>query len=160
MSENQITITINGKSHQFKAGDVDAMRDLPWSERKQLIELLENIKQAEYVKAAKSESDPIEAHTKYESDTKSDASFQNNSTDSTSINHIDLNQASLKSPKNTASTPQLDPSIKASEKDADDVMARLILEQKQHHKPIPDKSSVLKVMLIVFAVIIVLMLIF
>jgi len=144
MQKDQITITINDRTHRFKADDIEAMRDLPWAERKQLIDLLENIKQAEYIQAEK----PTELST--------DAGF-----------NLSPNAAVKSSPKTTATQadqssalPQLDPEIKTSEKDVDDLMVRLILEQKKNHKPVPDKSSVLKFLLIVFAIIIVLALIF
>ena len=149
MPNNQITITINGVTHKFQTGDVDAMRDLPWSERKQLIELLENIKQAEYVQAEK----PTELST--------DAGFNSNSSpipqSLTKNTATQVNQSS-KPPQFDA--VKLDPEIKASEKDVDDLMTRLILEQKKKHQPIPDKSSVIKLLLLVFAIIIVLAAIF
>lgn len=151
MNKDQITITINDKTHQFKAGDVDAMRDLPWPERKQLIDLLENIKQAEYVKPADANfSSPASLGSKNQS------YGGNQAIKSTTKQPI------IKPSKPAAQTnaAKLDPSIKASDKDVDDLMNRLILEQKGSHQPVPDKSSVIKLLLLVFAIIIALALIF
>ena len=144
MQNNLITITINGVTHEFQTGDVTAMRDLPWSERKQLIALLENIKQAEYIQAAE------QSETNAGNNSSSDRAPQNQ------INN-------LTTQVNPTSEPhQLDPEIKTSERDVDDLMARLILEQKQNnkHQPVPDKSSVIKLLLVVFAIIIALAVIF
>ena len=151
MEKDQITITINDKTHQFKAGDVDAMRDLPWPERKQLIDLLENIKQAEYVKSADANFSP----------TTSPGSKNQSYGSDQAINSTTKQQV-IKPPTPASQTnaAKLDPAIKASDKDVDDLMNRLILEQKGSHQPVPDRSTVIKLLLLVFAIIIALALIF
>lgn len=162
MSNNKITITINGVTHQFQTGDIQAMRNLPWSERKQLIELLESIKQAEFVNAAQSS----ETTSAIESATSQQQVTLNNSVETepkklkSTAKSPNKNQYVKQNISHSPKAPQLDPSIKASDKDADDMMQRLILEQQKDQQRIPDKSAVIKVMLIVFAVIIGLILIF
>lgn len=141
MTKNQITITINDKTHRFNVDDVEAIRALPWSERKQLIDLLENIKQAEYVKTDKT---TVPTHAAgFDSEQKVVPQSLSQST-------TNNNPASA---QRTASH-ELDPEIKASDKDVDDLMTRLILEQKSSHRPVPEKAAVVKWMLLVFAVII------
>jgi len=149
MPNNQITITINGVTHKFQSGDVDAIRDLPWSERKQLIELLENIKQAEYVQAEQ----PTELSIDAGLNSSSNAAPQ-------SLSKTTATQVNQSSKPPQPDPVKLDPETKTSEKDVDDLMTRLILEQKQNHQPVPDKSSVVKLLLIVFAIIIALAAIF
>ena len=151
MTAAEIIITINGVTHKFTTGDVEAIRDLPWSERKQLIDLLENIQQAEYVKAVEPK------------DSSDDAKF--NSTTGTAKLPIESAQSRHQHTSNQGASqsskpPQLDSQVVASEKDVDDLMNRLILEQQSKHQPVPDKSSVVKLLLIVFTVIIVVAFIF
>lgn len=154
MSDEVIQILIGGKAYALKANDPESLKKLPWSDRKQLIELLENIKQAEYVKAAMSrDKTTINQAKNPVTSVAAKSQVKTNHLPATNSNDANFKQAQK-------SQPQLDPSIKPSDQDADDLMARLILEQQQHQKPIPDKSAVLRVMLIVFAVIIALMLIF
>ncbi len=147
MQNDQITITINGKTHQFKTDDITAMRNLPWAERKLLIELLENIKQAEYVKAVK------------QPNSTADAQF-NPATGVNQQRHSAVLSSKAKPLQGNPTSAQLDPQVKASEKGVDDLMQRLILEQQSNHKPVPDKSSVVKLLLLAFAVLIALALIF
>ncbi len=148
MSKDQIiTITINGHTHRFNNGDFEAIKKLPWPERKALIELLENIKQAEYVKPIKD----VEVE---------DAKFEVNLQSASVASNTSLS----KKAQNIAQTKQLnqtlDSQIKPSDKDVDELMSRLIVEQKQTHSSVPDKASVYKWLLIVFAVIFGLALIF
>lgn len=142
-----IVIKINNKTHCFNSDDMEAMRQLPWPERKALIELLEKIKQAEYVKPVKEVfEDDAKFVTNPDSATNSSANLNKKITQNrTPISGYDK---------------KLDPKIKPSDADLDDLMSRFIVEQKQSHQTVPDKSSVYKWLLIVFAVIIGLVLIF
>jgi|GEM_PF-1375603 len=159
MNETDILIKINGKVHRIIKGDTQAIKKMPWKDRKQLVELLEEIKQAEFIKPKNTDG------------TSSDASLE----PSSSVSDIPSNKSRDTATKISQSTidsihstdskhkPQkLDPQVKSSEKDVDDLMARLILEQKQnnHHQSVPDKSSVIKLLLIVFVIIIALAVIF
>lgn len=148
MQNSEITITVNGKTHQFKAGDLAAFKSIPWSERKQLIDLLESIKQAEFVQADNKPTHEVTLDSTFN---------QNSPTDSTAVRqHVRKPSPNDQfTPKGTPlHNPQLDPQIKASEQDVNDLMHRLIVEQKKHHKSIPDKSIVIKLLLAVFVVII------
>ncbi len=148
---NDITIKINGQTHQFNTDDTEVIRKLPWQERKQLIELLEKIKQAEYIKPAK--NDGVEQGVK-------------NATHN-SLNKAPVDSSALKVNKthqletnlravDVTSEKKLDPAIKPSEADVDGIMKRLILEQKKQHPTVPDKSIVVKWLLIIAVVITVL----
>lgn len=145
MTKNQITITINDKTHRFNVDDVEAIRALPWSERKQLIDLLENIKQAEYVKSA---------DTNFSATASPVSKNQPNGTDQPIISTNKQQVIKPSKPASQTNAAKLDPEIKASEKDVDDLMTRLILEQKSSHRPVPEKAAVIKWVLLVFAVII------
>jgi len=118
---SQIEITINGKTHQFKAGDDRAIKNMPWSERKQLIEILEQIKQVEYVKSQPPVQQP-----------NMSAPIVNEPVKSESV-----------SPVKT-----YDKSIKPGHGDVDSIMNRLILEEKKHQSTIPEKGVVVKWMLL------------
>lgn len=145
--EKDISITINNQSHHFKSNDIEAMRKLPWSERKLLIELLENIKQAEFVKPVK---EPV-----FE-----DANFDEPEEPAIDSSIVLSKKITDKNSLKNVRTKTLDSQVKPSDADVDDLMSRLIVEQKQSSSSVPDKSAVYKWLLIVFAVIFGLALIF
>lgn len=125
---NKIEITINGKTHSFNQGDDSTIKNMPWNDRKQLIEVLEQIKQVEYV------------------DNKSPTKIK------PSTSHEITKTSNPASP--TKGPIELDQAVKPGEGDVDSIMSRLILEQKSTQKPIPDKSAVIKWMLVVIGIII------
>ena len=148
---SEIKITINGTTHTFNNGDEPSVKDMPWSDRKKLIDLLERIKQAEYIKKPElNEQSPDKQTTSDGDQLKADQIRQR-------LKQAKANKTNIP-PKNVM--PSLDPSIKASENDVSDLMNRLILEEKQHHKPVPDKSMVVKLFLVIFVVIILLAVLF
>ncbi len=153
MKESDVLVKINGKVHRLNKENPNSIKNMAWEDRKQLIELLENIKQAEYIKADNQHESKIGAQFEQAQEAKTQSIPQ--------VKRI--NQPSLKRDVSSAKdAPKLDPKVKASDKDVDDLMARLILEQKQEnsHQPVPDKSAVIKLLLIVFVVIVVLAVIF
>ena len=135
MSQQTIKITIDGKTHEFMSGDHQAMKNMAWQDRKKLIDLLETIKQAEYVKEAKSPEIETEKLT---STPTIDPEFKTN--------------------KNNSDQP--DHTVKPGQGDVDALMNRLILEDKKHQSNIPDKSVVIKWMLIILAVVLLIAVIF
>ena len=131
---SKIEITINGKTHTFEAGDPNAIKDMPWQERKELIGILEQIKQVEYV------------------DNKPALEKQGLSilTTEKQINPI----------SSATATPAYDKAVKPGQGDVDSIMNRLIMEEKKHQSTVPDRGPVIKWMLAVIAVIMVLALLF
>ncbi len=147
---NDITIIIEGKTHHFNQGDTESFKSLPWSERKQLIELLEGIKQAEYIKQ------PAGPQV---DDTREKESVSRTINGSAVQAGLDPNPINHQQAGNPADAG-FDASVKKSDKDVDDLMQRLIIQEKQHHKPIPDKSTVMKLLVGMFVVIFVLAVMF
>ncbi len=148
-NESDITITIAGKTHHFSQGDFEWFKSLPWSERKQLIELLENIKQAEYVKKPTESDDAV---IKHQPDSKT--------INSEAGNHVSSRMPMGKHSSKVHDEAGFDSTVKKSDQDVDDLMQRLIIQEKQHHKPIPDKSAVMKLILGVFVVVFILAVVF
>ncbi len=153
MKESDVLVKINGKVHRLNKDNLQSIKTMAWEDRKQLIELLESIKQAEYVKADSQQESNIDAQNEHQEVVKTSSISRVKTSDAPRIS---------KGLNNGIEVSKLDPKIKASDKDVDDLMARLILEQKQdsHHQSVPDKSAVIKLLLIVFVVILALAMIF
>jgi hypothetical protein len=134
MESTQVTITINGKSHQLNTADPESIRRLPWEDRKQLIGVLEHIKQAEYVQQSKAPETPRPYLMAVKTTPQTDAVAASET-------------ASLKS---TAKAPE----------DVDVLMSQLIIEDRKNRTQIPDRVVVVKWMLVILAVIIGLSLLF
>jgi len=133
---NKITITINDKTHHFDADDKAAMAKMEWQDRKQLIALLENIRQAEHItanaaeqKSAPKNISPTQSNTQNREHSDQDASHQT------------IREG------------------RQGEGDVDALMNRLIMQEQQNRTSIPDRGTVLKWMLVFFAVVVLLMLI-
>ncbi len=158
MKESEVLIKLNGKVHRINKANPASITKMDWEDRKQLIDLLENIKQAEYVKEVESSED-IKSSSSISLDL-----LEKKQSDVMKTKQENVQQRGIQTPQNTSQlgTQKLDPEIKASEKDVDDIMARLILEQNQSntHQPVPEKSVVIKLLFIVFAIIIALAMIF
>ena len=105
--------------------DPESIKRIPWDERKQLIAVLDAVKQAEHVSKPK-----IRAVTPIQ-------------------------------PKTTQSTEQpARPAAKASAQDIDALMSQLIIEDRKNQPHIPDRSVVIKWMLLIIVVIVVLSFLF
>lgn len=127
--DDDILIRIGGKTYRLR-DEAESLRKIPWSQRKRLIEILEAMKQAEYVVVK--DQPPPEART------------------TTAIKPV----ATLK-PKPTR-PPR--PTEQQPPQDTDAMMQRFLAEQKNYKSSIPTKASVYKWFLIIFAVIFLLVL--
>lgn len=140
-----ILIRINDKTYKLNPNNLSSLKAMPWEARKELINLLEQVKQAEYVKPQKQPADD-------EPKSKHDAS----AVISTEVKRPETKPVIASKQQK----PTLDKSVKPSDSDVDDIMNRLILEQKSTHQTVPDKSSVYKWFLILFIVIVLLAMLF
>lgn len=132
MSDDQVTIVLANKRFDINLRDKASIQAMPWKDRKQLIDLLETIKQAEHIKR--------QVQTpKEESKVKTVQQ----------IHTQDLN-----------TKPQLDPAIKPSEADIDSMMERFVMEGQKDRPKIPDKNSIYKWLIIVLAAILLLAIVF
>ena len=135
MSE-KITITINDKTHHFDANDKAAMAQMDWQDRKQLIALLENIRQAEHITPTESEQTPATKQIK-----TPQPDIQPSRHQVQDASHQTIREG------------------RQGEGDVDALMSRLIMQEQQNRTSIPDRGTVLKWMLVFFAVVVLLMLI-
>jgi len=126
MSEQPVSITIGGKTHTFSVNDEAAIKDLAWQDRKQLIGLLEKIKQAEYIKKTEP---PADANTQ-------------------------LPSVNVKPPNQPQSTTKTEDVTQLGQGDIDAMMSRLIIEEKKNQVQIPDKTTAIKWILLVTLIII------
>ena len=132
MNEEKVTIVIAGKRYDIDSSDKESIQGMPWKDRKVLIGLLDTIQQAEHIKPqVKTPKVPPATTTAVQ----------------------------IKS-QEISTEPQLDPEIKPSETDIDDMMERFIMEGEKDRPNIPDKSSVYKWLLIIMAVLLGVSLIF
>ncbi len=152
---SEIKITISGVTHTFNSDAENSIKEMPWDDRKKLIALLESIQQAEYIKPVK--SNIRAALTKpHKRDEKNEQTQQAKLI----RERLKKTKPSATVDQSKASHTQLDLHVKASKNDVSDLMNRLILEEKQHHKPIPEKAAVIKILLVIFVVIILLAMLF
>lgn len=119
-----VRIIIDNNDYQLDLEDVSSIQAMPWPARKQLIDVLEAIQQADHIKAAEPKKEITPEPQR--------------------INQ----QAQAK----IGSSSDLDPEIKKSDADIDAMMERFIMEGRQERKPIPDKTSIYKFLLIFMAV--------
>ncbi|WP_223787972.1 hypothetical protein [Marinicella meishanensis] len=147
MTEDDITITINGETHRFKSGDAEAMQNMPWPQRKKLIDLLESIRQAEFVAAAQSQAaaEPVSPQPSQQPVVSKTAPKQR--------------QPAATQLKPTPTKPS-DLGVDASRQSPEDLMQQLIMQEKQHSHSIPDRLTVVKYMLAVIVLIILLSMLF
>jgi len=144
-NEDDIIVRINGQTHRLRTGEPESLRKIPWPQRKRLIEVLEAIKKAEYI-------DPFHAQdaTSHKPETVPDSS--------------QISQAITNKPKVVAHSSRK--SVNSTSKhnnsalDGDVLMQRFLAEQQTHKSSIPSKSTVYKWFLIIFAVILLLVLVF
>ncbi|WP_154224052.1 hypothetical protein [Marinicella rhabdoformis] len=135
MSENKVTIVLSGKRFDLNLNDKASIQEMPWKDRKQLISLLETIKEAEHIKP--------KAEDKIQPD-----------------NHVaNINSEPATTPPPTTAV-KLDPEVKPSEADIDSMMERFVMEGQKDRPKIPDKSSIYKFLLIIMAVLLGVALIF
>ena len=130
MEQTDISISINGKTHRINIDDPAAISRIPWEDRKQLIQVLEAIRQAEHVRP----------------------------TPDKSVKTVQSTQVpalkSVSKPAKPGKVPQ------AHAEDIDVIMSQLIIEERKNRTQIPDRGVVIKWMLIIFAVIVLLSLLF
>ncbi|MCW8870600.1 MAG: hypothetical protein OQK49_07835 [Proteobacteria bacterium] len=136
--KDDILLKIDGQTHLLRPDDPESLRKIPWSQRKRLIDVLEQIKKAEYVASNVSATEkhrPVKELT---------------------------NRISNVSKDTAATTPQ---NTQQSEEhhhppqDSDALMQRFLTEQKKHKSSLPTKASIYKWFLIIFAVIFLLILV-
>lgn len=130
--DDDILIRIGGKTYRLR-DDVVSLRKIPWTQRKRLIEILETMKQAEYV-PAKDQQPPQ----------------SNEISTMPAVAKLKTKQAKPEKPATQQQPPQ----------DAEAMMQRFLAEQHGHRSSIPSKTSVYKWFLIIFSVILLLVLIF
>lgn len=119
-----VRIIIENNDYQLDLEDVSSIQAMPWPARKQLIDVLEAIQQADHIKSAEPKKEISPEPQRY--------------------------TQKVQTEKGASSV--LDPEIKKSDADIDAMMERFILEGRQDRKPIPDKSSIYKYLLIFMAV--------
>ena len=135
----KITIIIGDNTHQINPNDQASILNIPWQERKKIIDIIELIKQSEHVK--KPATDPV---------AKDVSPARENQTIATQ----------LKVPSIKTTDVDFNPSKKSlSDTEVDQIMQQIIMTQKTTTK-IPEKKDVYKWLLIVLAVIVGLALIF
>lgn len=115
MNHPTITITINDKTYSLCASDVDAIRNIPGTDREQLVTLLEAVKKQE------NQAQVSNQHVAEPSQTAATGSGFSNSLDHQNINAEHLGNG-----------------------DIDALMARLIMEEKSTQKPGLTKQSIYK----------------
>jgi len=130
MDQTDISISINGKTHRFNLNDPEGIRQIPWEDRKQLIGVLDAIRQAEHVKQPKQPNIRAVAPIKPADKTTGQAARQ------------------------TQTAAQNKP------EDIDVLMSQLIIEDRKNQTPIPDRGVVIKWMLVIFAIIVIISLLF
>ncbi len=114
MEKQPTTFILNGNTYRLLPTDSDAIRQIPKADRQQLIELLEAIQQQDRLSQAAVQ----QAATK--------------TSQTAAITTAKTNPASA----TTATTPtQQTPPERLGEGDIDDLMTRLIMEEKGNKKP-------------------------
>lgn len=146
-SSKEIVITINGQTHRFQADDLHAIKAMPWEDRKQLIGLLDTIRQAEFVAAADAEVHTPAGHR-----------AESTTGQPTEKAPPQANSAAQR-PIQTQSS-KMDPQADFRSQNPDDLMQQLIMQEKQHSRSIPDRMTVVKYMLAVIVVIILVSMLF
>jgi hypothetical protein len=130
MDQTDISISINGKTHRIDIKDPEGIRQIPWEDRKHMIAVLDAIRQAEHVK-------------------------QPSQPDIRAV-------APIKTANQTTGQTTRKPEAAAHNKpeDIDVLMSQLIIEDRKNQTQIPDRVVVIKWMLLIFAVIVLLSLLF
>ena len=115
MDQSKITFIINGNTYSLRAGDPEAISAIPGPERRQLIALLEAVKQQEIQAQAVAQRALDKA--RLDSRARSDASR----------------------PADPVAGPG-----RLGRGDVDALMARLVLEEKRGKKPLPTRQVLYK----------------
>lgn len=136
-NDHDILIRISGETYRLQPDKPESIQKIPWAQRKRLIDVLEAIKKAEYVDSADSQESEPESSSQ---DIKPIKSEQKKA------------QENVSPPKSAA--PDRPPA------DSDMLMQRLLAEQQGQRKKLPTKAGIYKWFLIIFAVIMLLILLF
>ena len=128
MEQQKITVVIGNKTYNFHPGDTQAIREIPSTERQQLIALLEAVKQQENL-ADIAVRDAIER--------------------ARNLSPMAPGTISGRAPpEHPATKPE-----RLGSGDVDALMARLVMEEKNNRKPALNSKSIYK-LLIGFAVVV------
>lgn len=135
MEQPEITFIINGNTYRVCASRPETLRNLPSADRQQLIRLLEKIKLEDQKAKAAVQQALVKAK-------------------------MPSGQA-RKTPTNAGAGAKNNPKPeRLGSGDVDALMAKLILEEKQHQKPTITKQSIYKWLAVFIVVFLVLMFIF
>lgn len=138
MNNAKITFVINGNTYSISSTDKEAINSIPASDKQALIALLESVKQ----------QDQIAFENMQQRINKAKQAQQKTI------------QQSNQQPTQPNSTGQVLGEKPMGAGDVDNVMARLMLEEKRNQKQLPTKNTMYKWMAIVIVVLVLLFLIF
>ena len=144
MSE-PITIVISGKVYKIEADKPQTLQNIPASHRMQLIGLLETLKSQEN-RMQQIKGNSATAHPPTFNATSAATAIKQTRADQP------LNHTATANNLATQSTPANE---RLGKGDVDQLMARLILEEKRHAKPGITKATVYKAMGIILLIIVV-----
>ena len=135
--QEDIWVRIDGQTHRLRPDNPESMRQIPWTQRKRLMDVLEVLKKAEYVdlETTSSENNPAVKTPGHQMSTPKAVNAQSSS-------------------RHTQQPPEHN----HSSQDSDAMMQRFLAEQKSHKSSIPTKAGIYKWFLIIFAVIFLLVL--
>lgn len=133
MNHPSITVVIDGNTYTLQADDLQGMRDMPGSDRSQLIKLLEVLK-AQHEKSQRLVQDALNKQT------------------------LESAAPAMGNPSATSSGPA-PARERMSKGDIDELMTRLIMEERQQQKQGLQSGTIYKFIAVVVGVIIVLSLI-
>ena len=110
MPQPDITIILNNNTYRLNAGNIESLREIPKSDRETLIELLEAVRNQEYRAQLAVEAAMKKAQ-------------------------IPLASATMPATPQSSTAAQEPVTTRLSTGDADEIMARLIVEERQRQKP-------------------------
>jgi len=134
MENKPITFVINGNTYNLRSTDAEGIRKMPTPDRRELISLLEAIKEQDQLALAAIERRINKAK----------------------ISAQPTSPTTIPSPGQTLG----EDSKRLGRGDVDNLMAKLMIEEKRNQKSLPTKNSFYKWMAIFIAVIVLLLLIF
>ena len=133
MSDATMTLVVNGNAYKLSATDPDSLKAITPNDRKALLALLEALKRSDQAAGRALEQAVAVAH-----------------------------QAQAASPTGAAPAQNAEP-VKAERMgsgDVDALMARLIAEDQQSRKPVPNQRSVMKGFAVIAVVVLLMVIIF
>ncbi|MGH1472034.1 MAG: hypothetical protein ACRBCS_12620 [Cellvibrionaceae bacterium] len=150
MEKSAITFIINGNTYNLRVSDTEAIRKMQPLDRQELIKLLNAVKHEDELALAAVEQRINKARASQQSATSIPTSAK--------TRHASTTPASTK----TVSSGQTlgEKTRRLGEGDVDNIMAKLMLEEKRAQKPIPTKNTLYKWIGISIIVIVLLFIIF